>query len=223
MVPKLALFIDADNMSASHAEEILALCAQEGEVMLSRAFGALTAFSGKNGWAEALRQHGITARPCVTNIGGKNATDFALVIEAMDCMASGKFDGFVLASSDSDFTVLAQRLRNEGKMVLGIGDERAPVSFRSSCTRFVVLPDRDAPKEAPPKKKAPPLPVVPEGELQKMWLDIRKRKCKKRQTLLNWLVNNYKKSPEDAGKILSLFQARKYIALTETGKVEYLA
>ncbi len=139
MTNKLALLIDADNINSDLALQIFDKIASLGEAITKRAFGNISVFSGQDGWKEPVRQYAIEAFPQVSNIDRKNTADFSLIINAMDCLASGKYDGFVLASSDSDFTSLAQRLRNDNKLVYGMGDERATISFRSACTQFFEL------------------------------------------------------------------------------------
>ncbi len=139
MSNKLALLIDADNISSDLASQIFDIIASLGEAITKRAFGDISVFNGKDGWKEPVRQYAIEAFPQVSNVDRKNTADFSLIINAMDCLASGKYDGFVLASNDSDFTSLAQRLRNDNKLVYGMGDERATISFRSACTRFFEL------------------------------------------------------------------------------------
>lgn len=134
-----AIFIDADNFDAIHAAELFATIKKLGNPITRRAFGNPIVFTGKNGWKEAVRKFGIEARPQVNHVDGKNSADFALVIDAMACLYTGRYDGFVIASSDSDFTSLAIKLRDEGKCVYGFGDNRAPESFRNACTSFVEL------------------------------------------------------------------------------------
>ena len=168
---KLAVLIDADNINPADAEEVFAIASRLGEVITRRAFGNITVFTGKDGWKEQVRLHAIHAFPQVSNIDRKNTADFALIIDAMDCLASQRYDGFVLVSSDSDFTSLAQRLRDDDKAVYGIGDERAPTSFRNACSEFFELTTREkttdakaanapaatveAPPVAPPPAKQP--------------------------------------------------------------------
>ena len=154
---KLAILIDADNIAPADADEIFATAAKLGEPITRRAFGSVAVFTGKEGWKAAVREHAIEARPQVNNIDRKNTADFALIIDAMDCLAKGRCDGFVIVSSDSDFTSLAQRLRDDGKEVYGIGDDRALQSFRKACTQFFELK-----KKAP----APPAPTQPASPAQ---------------------------------------------------------
>ncbi len=139
---KLVVLIDADNIHATDAEEIFSIVDKLGEAVTRRAFGNLAVFSGKDGWKESVRKYAISALPQVNNLDRKNTADFALIINAMDCLASNHYDGFVLVSSDSDFTSLAQRIRDEGKAVYGIGYLHAPESFRNACTEFFLLSEK---------------------------------------------------------------------------------
>ena len=134
--PKLAVLIDADNTSAKIADGIFDEVARLGEASLRRIYGD---FSDKRlkGWAEVLARHAIVPHQQFAYTTGKNASDIALVIDAMDLMHSGRFDGFCLVSSDSDFTRLAARLREQGVSVYGIGQQKTPESFRQACSRFI--------------------------------------------------------------------------------------
>ena len=156
---KLVVLIDADNISPFYADDVFTIVERHGEAITRRAFGNVTVFTGTAGWKDAVRKYAIEARPQVSNIDRKNTADFALIIDAMDCLASGRYDGFVLVTSDSDFTSLAQRLRNEDKAVYGIGDNRACISFRKACTEFFELKEmtqgNDASELSSPIKAAP--------------------------------------------------------------------
>ncbi len=92
-----------------------------------------------NQWTREVRELGLTAHQETANTTGKNASDIGLVIDAMDILHTGRFDGFVLVSSDSDFTALANRIREQGLSVIGIGEAKAPESLRSVCNRFVLI------------------------------------------------------------------------------------
>lgn len=153
---KLAVLIDADNISPSQADDIFKIVDSLGEPITKRAFGNITVFSGgKEGWKDEIRKRAIEARPQVSNIDRKNTADFALIIDAMDLLFQEQYEGYVIVSSDSDFTSLAQRIRNSGKSVYGIGDNRAPASFREACTQFKLLdkaePQPVAAPQDPPK------------------------------------------------------------------------
>ena len=236
---KLTVLIDADNISASDAKEIFDIAEKLGEIITCRAFGDVTVFSGKDGWKEPVRNFAIEARPQVSNIDRKNTADFALIIDAMDCLFSGRYDGFVLVSSDSDFTSLAQRIRDEDKNVYGIGDERAPVSFRKACTEFFELKPKAAqsivkasakavnPPKMPSPTKAKPessttIAPKPPTEFQIVVADLRQRKCKKVSTLQNWLMKNLKKTAGETEKIIKAMKSLGFISIDENNKVTWL-
>lgn len=136
--PLLAVLIDADNVPAKHAEAILEEISSIGEPALRRVYGDWSSES-LSGWAKKIPALGLVARQETANTKQKNASDIGLVIDAMDILHGGKFDGFVLVSSDSDFTALANRLREDGLTVIGIGEGKTPQSLRSVCNRFIFI------------------------------------------------------------------------------------
>lgn len=136
--PLLAVMIDADNVSSKHAAAMLREISEIGDPALRRVYGDWSN-SALSGWHEKIRELGMTARQQSANTTGKNASDIGLVIDAMDILHSDRFDGFVLVSSDSDFTQLASRLREDGKMVVGIGEAKTPLALRNVCNRFVLI------------------------------------------------------------------------------------
>ena len=137
-VPLLAVLIDADNVVARNAEAILKEITAYGEPALRRVYGDWSN-PQLNGWKEKARQLGLVTHQESANTKGKNASDIGLVIDAMDILHAGKFDGFVLVSSDSDFTRLASRIREEGLEVIGIGEAKTPEALRNVCNRFVFI------------------------------------------------------------------------------------
>ncbi len=136
--PLLAVLIDADNVPAKFAEAILKEIASIGEPALRRVYGDWSSGRLRN-WSEKVLSLGLVAHQDTANTTGKNASDIGLVIDAMDILHGGRFDGFVLVSSDSDFTSLANRLREDGKEVIGIGEKKAPESLRNVCNRFIFI------------------------------------------------------------------------------------
>ncbi len=159
--PLLAVLIDADNTSHKHAEAIFEEIARFGEASVRRIYGDFSS-SHMKGWSNVQAEYGIVPFHQPANTVGKNASDIALVIDAMDLMHSSRFDGFVLCSSDSDFTRLASRIREQGLDVYGIGQQKTPEAFRKACKRFIfienILPD--APKgeeKSADKPKARPI------------------------------------------------------------------
>jgi uncharacterized LabA/DUF88 family protein len=134
--PRLAILIDADNASARIADGLFEEIAKIGEASVRRIYGDFSSSRSK-GWADILAKHAIIPQQQFAYTSGKNASDITLVIDAMDLLHSGRFDGFCLVSSDSDFTRLAARIREQGVDVFGFGERKTPESFRQACRRFV--------------------------------------------------------------------------------------
>ena len=158
--PRLAVLIDADNTSPKVADGLFDEVAKIGEASLRRIYGDFSR-GQLAGWEKVLARHAILAQQQFAYTTGKNSTDITLVIDAMDLMHSGRFDGFCLVSSDSDFTRLAARIREQGLDVYGIGQQKTPESFRQACTRFIFtenfVADTDSPAaaegDAPPDRR----------------------------------------------------------------------
>ena len=134
--PRLAVLIDADNASSKIADGLFEEIAKLGEASVRRIYGDFSVSRSK-GWADVLAKHAIIPQQQFAYTTGKNASDITLVIDAMDLLHSGRFDGFCLVSSDSDFTRLAARIREQGVDVFGFGEQKTPESFRQACRRFV--------------------------------------------------------------------------------------
>jgi uncharacterized LabA/DUF88 family protein len=134
--PRLAVLIDADNASAKIADGLFEEIAKIGEASVRRIYGDFSNARSK-GWSDVLSKHAIIPQQQFAYTTGKNASDITLVIDAMDLLHSGRFDGFCLVSSDSDFTRLAARIREQGVDVFGFGEQKTPESFRQACRRFV--------------------------------------------------------------------------------------
>lgn len=163
--PLLAVLIDADNIPARYAEAILKEITSYGEPALRRVYGDWAA-TRLQPWAKKVHSLGLVAHQETANTKGKNASDIGLVIDAMDLLHTGRFDGFVLVSSDSDFTSLANRIREQGLDVIGIGEGKTPESLRNVCTRFVMIENiveeeapvaaaRGEPAKSKPAKRPP--------------------------------------------------------------------
>jgi hypothetical protein len=147
---RLAVLIDADNASAAIVDDLLAEIAKLGTASVKRIYGDFT--SGRlAAWNARILEHSIqqVQQPSFTT--GKNASDIALVIDAMDLLHSKRFTGFCLVSSDSDFTRLAMRLREEGVIVYGFGEKKTPRAFVAACDKFIYTEIL-----RPPKKRAAP-------------------------------------------------------------------
>ena len=134
--PRLAVLIDADNASAKIADGLFEEIAKIGEASVRRIYGDFSNARSK-GWADILSKHAVIPQQQFAYTTGKNASDITLVIDAMDLLHSGRFDGFCLVSSDSDFTRLAARIREQGIDVFGFGEQKTPESFRQACRRFI--------------------------------------------------------------------------------------
>lgn len=135
---KLALLIDADNAQPSMSGLLLAEVAKYGTACVKRAYGDWTGTSLK-GWKDQLLKQSIQPIQQFAYTHGKNATDMAMIIDAMDLLYSNRFDGFCLVSSDSDFTRLAVRIRESGLSVYGFGNRTTPEPFVVACNRFVYV------------------------------------------------------------------------------------
>lgn len=133
---RLAVLIDADNAQAAVIEGLLAEIARFGEATVRRIYGDFTAPTSAS-WKKVLQRYAIKPIQQFAYTTGKNATDSTLIIDAMDLLYTRKFDGFCLITSDSDFTGLAMRLREEGLTVLGFGEKKTPDAFRNACHKFV--------------------------------------------------------------------------------------
>lgn len=160
---RLAVLIDADNAPRTALKEVMAEVAVYGSATIKRIYGDWTA-PNMGSWKPLLLEHAITPFQQYSYTTGKNATDSAMIIDAMDILYSGNCDGFVLVSSDSDFTRLATRLREAGMKVYGMGEKKTPKPFIVACDKFVYIETLRAAEEvkapAPAgkagKKKAPP-------------------------------------------------------------------
>ncbi|MCR5356382.1 MAG: NYN domain-containing protein [Lachnospiraceae bacterium] len=135
---RLAVLIDAENISIRYIKFILDELSNYGIATYKRAYGDWTNPS-TSGWKEVVLKNSITPVQQYSYTQGKNSTDSAMIIDAMDILYSGKVDGFCLVSSDSDFTRLAARLREAGMLVIGMGEQKTVEAFRASCTMFKYL------------------------------------------------------------------------------------
>lgn len=155
---RLAVLIDADNAQAAVIEALLAEVARFGDATVRRIYGDFTA-STSRAWKKVLQRNAIKPVQQFAYSTGKNATDSTLIIDAMDLLYTGNFDGFCLVTSDSDFTGLATRLREAGLMVYGFGERKTPEAFRNACHRFVFVEvlrsggtaEEETPEPAQPK------------------------------------------------------------------------
>ncbi|MES2541144.1 MAG: NYN domain-containing protein [Pseudomonadota bacterium] len=169
--PRLAVLIDADNIPARHIEAVLDEVATYGEPSVRRVYGDWSS-QALTQWKEKARSLGLVMHQQSANTKGKNASDIGLVIDAMDILHLGKVDGFVLVSSDSDFTRLASRIREDGLQVIGVGEEKTPESLRKVCNRFIFLeniaaaPETSRPADPARTAKEAAKPAEPASEKQ---------------------------------------------------------
>ena len=154
---RLALLIDADNASPSIINGLLSEISKYGALTVKRIYGDWTT-PNLGGWKSVLLEHSIVPIQQFAYTVGKNATDTAMIIDAMDILYSGNVDGFCLVSSDSDFTRLASRLREGGEVVYGFGERKTPKAFVSACDKFtfvdiLINPDEPAATDKPKSAK----------------------------------------------------------------------
>ncbi|MBP5528428.1 MAG: NYN domain-containing protein [Lachnospiraceae bacterium] len=135
---KFALLIDADNISSKYIKIIIEELSKYGTITYKRLYGDLTKPNNRS-WKNAMLSHSIVPFQQFNYTTGKNSTDSAMIIDAMDILYSGSVNGFCLATSDSDFTRLAMRLRESGMTVIGMGEQKTPEPFRVSCERFFFI------------------------------------------------------------------------------------
>ncbi|WP_296665850.1 NYN domain-containing protein [Demequina sp.] len=152
---RLAVLIDADNARAQHIENLLVEIAKYGTASVRRAYGDWTS-TQLGSWKGELLEHSVQPIQQFSYTTGKNATDSALIIDAMDLLHAGNLDGFCLVSSDSDFTRLAARIREEGLTVYGFGERKTPKPFVAACDTFVYVENLAAPKTATTAAAAKP-------------------------------------------------------------------
>ncbi|MEN9466765.1 MAG: hypothetical protein RL081_766 [Pseudomonadota bacterium] len=158
---KLAVLIDADNAQASVIQELLAEVSRYGTATIKRAYGDWTTQNLRS-WKDVLHTMAIQPIQQFSYTSGKNATDSALIIDAMDVLHTGSVDGFCLVSSDSDFTRLATRIREAGLVVYGFGERKTPEPFVAACDKFIYTEIlRNEPDEASPNQQQQPVAELP--------------------------------------------------------------
>lgn len=174
----LALLIDGDNATPKIITGLLAEIANYGTASVKRIYGDWTK-PNLNGWKECLLEHSIQPVQQFAYTTGKNATDGAMIIDAMDLLYTGRFSGFCIVSSDSDFARLAARIREQGVIVYGFGERKTPRPFITACDKFVyfdVLNTAGEPKEAEavavPKTVVAAKPAPAKAALDRAALDM---------------------------------------------------
>ena len=153
-MPRLAVLIDAENAQLTILPELLAEIAKMGTASVKRIYGDFTTPEPAR-WRDQLLAHSIQPIQQYRNTVHKNASDSALIIDAMDLLHSKKFDGFCIVSSDSDFTRLASRIREEGILAYGFGEQKTPKSFISACDKFIYTEILRKPAQEPSQPEKP--------------------------------------------------------------------
>lgn len=166
---KFALLIDADNISPKYIDIILTETVNYGIASIRRIYGDWTD-NAKRSWKECLLLNSLTPVQQFSNTTGKNASDSAMIIDAMDILYGNHVDGFVIASSDSDFTALARRLKEDGKMVIGMGESKTPMPFIKVCDQFKTLDVLFESKRNEDKNKGVPITSI--ATIQKAVMEI---------------------------------------------------
>jgi hypothetical protein len=151
---KIAILIDGDNAQSSLLPQMLVETGRHGQVTVRRIYGDWTTNS-MNSWKETLNYHAFQPIQQFRYTVGKNATDSAMIIDAMDLLHSGVVDGFCLVSSDSDYTRLATRIRETGIFVMGIGEKKTPKAFVNACDLFVYTENLVEEKKAQQQRRTP--------------------------------------------------------------------
>lgn len=172
----IALLIDADNSPSKFIQEILTELANYGKINIRKAYGNWTS-SNLKGWEKVIQDHAIQPIQQYDLTKGKNATDIALTIDAMDILYTKNVDAFCIVSSDCDFTPLVTRILSEGKILIGYGQRKTPSVFVNACSKFLYLDDKKTEEIKKPK----------ENELQKD------------KKLINLLKNAVKTTEDESG------------------------
>lgn len=174
-VRRIAMLVDGDNAQPALMGQALAETAKYGDVITRLVYANWTT-SGKSAWKAAINANAMLPVQQFAYVPGKNATDMALIIDAMDLLHSGKVNGFCIVSSDSDYTRLAVRIRDEGMFVMGIGRADTPESFRNACAVFVVTegfaPEKGKAGKGKAAAQAAPKDGAREAEPDDSWVPI---------------------------------------------------
>jgi uncharacterized protein (TIGR00288 family) len=204
---KIAVLIDGDNAAPSSIEKILKKISKLGVLLIRRAYGDWSA-SNMGGWKDIERICSIQLIQQSRYVAGKNATDMAILIDAMDILYSGKVDTFCLVSSDSDFTPLAIRLRDEGCQVIGVGNKKTNDVFINACTQFITTDDLPVNLEKKPVAELPkpaPAPLakkVTKPAKAKIIKVTNALKAPKRPNPVSLLKKAYHDAPQEDGWVL---------------------
>lgn len=192
------MLVDADNASASVVKELLEEVAKYGTATVKRAYGDWTT-SNLTGWKDHLHRHAIQPMQQFAYTKSKNSTDSAFIIDAMDLLYAGNVDGFCIVSSDSDYTRLATRLREAGKVVYGLGERKAPEAFIAACDKFIFFEVLKKPEES-----AAPVQVAGVPDFKDLLLPAVRETCREGGWAALAAVGGY------IGKNNTSFDARNY-------------
>ena len=186
----IALLIDADNARPSAVDAVLTVLAELGTVNIRRAYANWA--KGLKSWEATLHRRAIAPVQQFDLTTRKNATDMALLIDAMDLLHGGRVDGFGIMSSDSDFTPLVQRLRQDGLPVYGFGEAKAPQPFKDACTRFIDVAGLVKPPEAAVPSRGKPSAAAAAKQTTEVV-----KKAPTDRALIQLLVEAYEAAPHD--------------------------
>jgi uncharacterized LabA/DUF88 family protein len=209
---KIALLIDGDNAQSKFMESMLAEAGKHGKVTVRRIYGNWTD-NKLSSWKEQISKYSIRPIQKFAFVKGKNSTDTAMIIDAMDILHSRKVNGFCIASSDSDYTGLAQRIREEGIFVMGIGEARITTdAFVNACDMFVFTENLNAITDAPDDKQKvknlkkvlikttqTPATIVPEKKQMEVTIELPKNKITNKPIDLKILMNAFEMAVDDNG------------------------
>ncbi len=209
---KIALLIDGDNAQSKFMESMLAEAGKHGKVAVRRIYGNWTD-NKLSSWKEQISKYSIRPIQKFAFVKGKNSTDTAMIIDAMDILHSRKVNGFCIASSDSDYTGLAQRIREEGIFVMGIGEARITTdAFVNACDMFVFTENLNAVTDAPDDKQkvknlkkvlikstTVPTTIIPEKKQMEITVDLPKNKITNKPIDLKILMNAFEMAVDDNG------------------------
>ncbi|GAB1431541.1 NYN domain-containing protein [Spirochaetota bacterium] len=238
---KLAVLIDADNTQPGIAEGLLAEVAKYGISSVKRIYGDWTT-TKLSQWKSKLLEYAIQPIQQFSYTFGKNATDSAMIIDAMDLLYTEKLDGFCIVSSDSDFTRLAARLREAGKLVLGFGEQKTPKPFLSACDKFIYTEilrgtvEEESLSKDGPKRKLPGQDLKGDNKLQALLWDAAEDSADESGWAYLGLVGQYvaKRQPDfdprnygyrklaELIKASSWFDVEERSSSTDTGKQIYI-
>ncbi len=218
---RLALLIDADNASSKVLKELLEEVAKYGTATVKRAYGDWTT-QNLVGWKAQLPRHAVQPIQQFAYTQGKNSTDSAFIIDAMDLLYAGNVDGFCLVSSDSDFTRLATRLREAGKVVYGLGEKKTPEAFIAACDKFIFFEVlRESPKAIENEAGGDRLPDLKPLLIQAIQSTARETGWASLAAVGSYIgKNNASFDPRNYGfpKLGELVRGQSYVEVKETGE-----